>query len=135
MLRCKGSKNVQDTQSLTRNPLKSGAGREPYFSGQEPQNITHESYFTTPGYLFPIVNPFYPRRDRGQYLVWNGLQLARKFADGEFFAEDDDGVSFARVDIGDVDHAGIHADITDDRTTVAVNHDFAATIAEMTVQA
>ncbi len=26
-----------------------------------------------PGYLFPVVHSFYPRRDRGKYLVWDGL--------------------------------------------------------------
>ena len=85
--------------------------------------------------LFPVIHPFYPWRNRGKYLVWDGLQLVRKFADGEFFTEDDDRVSFACVDIGDVDHAGIHADIADDRAALAVDHDFAAAIAEMTVQA
>ena len=39
------------------------------------------------------------------------------------------------VGIGDIDHAGIHTDIANDRTTVAINHDLATTIAEMTVQA
>ena len=39
------------------------------------------------------------------------------------------------VGIGDIDHAGIHTDIANDRATVAINHDLATTIAEMTVQA
>ena len=39
------------------------------------------------------------------------------------------------VGIGDIDHAGIHTDIANDLATVAINHDLATTIAEMTVQA
>ena len=84
--------------------------------------------------LFAIVNPLDTRRDGCQNLVRNRVQLVGKFGHRKLGTEDNRRVAFLRIGIRNVDHANIHADISDNRAARPVDNDFAHPVAQMTVK-
>ena len=73
-------------------------------------------------------------RHAGEYLVWNRAQHVGQDVHRQVVAEDFHPVSFLTVDVGDVYHAHIHADIADVRSFLPVDQAIASTASQVPVQ-
>ena len=63
-------------------------------------------------FLYLEINPLHPVADGGEYFVWDGAKCVGKNGDRQVVAENFDGVSLLTVDISDIDHGHVHADVS-----------------------
>ena len=83
--------------------------------------------------LFSVIDPFHPGRYRGKNLIRNRIQPTGHLFYGQLLAEYLDTVSFPTIDVGYIYQGYVHTDITDDRSTLAIDDDTPFAIAEMPV--
>ena len=84
--------------------------------------------------LFSVIDPFHPGRYRGKNLIGNRTQPTGHLFYGQLLAEYLDTVSFPTIDVGYIYQGYVHTDITDDRSTLAIDDDTPFAIAEMPVK-
>ena len=80
------------------------------------------------------IHPFHPFADTCKDLVGYGTELFCNDVHRQMFAEDLHAVAFVAFDVSDVEHADVHADVSDIRGLLAVYERISSAIAEMTVQ-
>ena len=85
--------------------------------------------------LFPVIYSFHPWRNRCQYLIRYCFEFVGQLAYRQFFAKDDNRIALLGIGVGDVDHASIHTNIADYRTTFSGDGNFTSPVTEMTVEA
>ena len=81
--------------------------------------------------LVLIVNSLYAVADAGEHLIRYGVDGIGERSHGQFFAEDDNLVAFLAVDVRNVDHRHVHADIAHILSLLSVYETEAMTIASM----
>ena len=85
--------------------------------------------------LIYVIDAFDAGGDGGEDFVGDGADGVGEDGGGEVGAEDDGLVALAAVDVGDVDHADVHADIAHIRRLLTIHQAVAIAAAEMTVEA
>ncbi len=81
------------------------------------------------------INSLNSVADACQHLVWNGAKGIAEHSDRQVVAKDFHLVTLLAVDVGHVNHADIHADVTHIVGFLPIHQTIAATIAEMTIEA
>ena len=81
------------------------------------------------------VNTLDALADGGEDLVGDGVEAVAQLGDGQVLAEDFDGVALAAVDVGDVDHADVHADIAHVGRPLAVDEAVGVAATQVAVEA
>lgn len=80
------------------------------------------------------IHPFHPFADTCEDLVGYGTELFCNDVHRQMFAKNLHAVAFVAFDVSDVEHADVHADVSDIRGLLAVYERISSAIAEMTVQ-
>ena len=86
-------------------------------------------------WLFAEVDALNAWRDAGQDFVANGATGLAKLVDGRVLAKDFHLVAHLALRVGDVDHAGVHADVAHRWAHCAVNPHLDGAIAKVAVHA
>ena len=85
--------------------------------------------------LFFVVDTFYSLGHAGEDFVGDGIQFFSEFGDRNVSSEDFNLVADFCINIGDIDHAGVHANIADDRCPFPSHEHFSDSVAQVAVQA
>ena len=84
--------------------------------------------------LIYVIDAFDAGGDGGEDFVGDGADGVGEDGGGEVGAEDDGLVALAAVDVGDVDHADVHADIADVGGRTAVDEAITIAVAQSAVE-
>ena len=83
--------------------------------------------------LLFIIYPFHAELDARKNFVRNRSQLFCQFGDRDMFPENLHLVPDGGIRVRDIDHAGIHADVADDRNSFPFDEHVTDTITQMAV--
>ena len=106
---------------------------------QSPPACTRRFSFFPFRFSFPpsllVADALDAGRDGGEDFVGDGSEAVGDLGDGQAGAEDDDRIAFARVGVGHVDHAEIHADVAHGGAAVMADEHLPDAVAKAAVHA
>ena len=80
------------------------------------------------------IDAFHPVAHAGEDFVRDSPQSVTQHRHGQVVSKDDGRISFVTIDVGDINHAHIHTDITYVRSLFAIHQAIASPVSQAAVE-